>query len=51
MRMNKNFLILVILLVLVVISYLLGVLAYSSKEARQKKWEEYIKENRHRFNR
>jgi len=50
-KVNKNFLILVILLILVAISYLLGVLAYSSKEAREKKWQEYIEKNRHRFNR
>ncbi|MFN3813002.1 MAG: hypothetical protein ACK4SM_00055 [Aquificaceae bacterium] len=44
MRIPKNTLILVIFMFIVVLSYLLGILAFSSKEARDKKWEEFKKE-------
>ncbi|WP_340694544.1 hypothetical protein [Hydrogenobacter thermophilus] len=42
--MNKNTIILLVFILIIAVSYLLGVLAFSSKEARQKKWEEFRKE-------
>ncbi|MCS7284617.1 MAG: hypothetical protein NZ527_02765 [Hydrogenobacter thermophilus] len=42
--MSKNAFLLLFFLFVIAVSYLLGVLAFSSKEARQKKWEEFRKQ-------
>jgi hypothetical protein len=42
--MSKNTILLMLLLIVIFVSYILGVLAFSSPEARKKKWEEFRKE-------
>ncbi len=45
----SKYVVAIILSIFVFISYILGILAFASKEARDKRWQEYYKKYENKF--